>query len=168
VILVFDFVILPNGVPSQLRYEHPILSQYCTSYGLTPDRSRDLAEIFNLVTTDTALFRALNDLIEAITMPHIALINCGRVMDNIRRQIVPKLDGTKAWEAMGAELNMSRPYRKFISDHSTGPRHGDSTFVPGSISAEVVKRTWIIMDRYLEYRKRGKKALTSPQFPELV
>lgn len=168
VTLVFEFVILPDGVPSTLRYNDPELPKYCTSYGLNFSRSFDLNAVFNLVMTDPTLFMALDDLIQTLTLHHSAEVNCGRVLDRIRRQIAQNLDGTKAWEAMGKTLNISRPYREFISKQSTGPRHGDSTFIPGEISREVVKRTWIIMDRYFEYRKRGKQPLVAPQFPELV
>jgi hypothetical protein len=168
VIAVFEFVILPDGTPSTLRFHDASLAQYVKSYRLSATPTADLSAIAEIVVKDPRLFRALNDLIEAITIPHMASVNCGRVIDSIRRQIAPTLDGTKAWEVMGKALNIARSYRELISKQSVGPRHGDGAFIPGPESVEVVKRTWIIMDRYLEYRKRGEVHLTLPEFPELV
>lgn len=129
---------------------------------------QDLRAIANIVITDPSLFRALQDIIECITIPHVATVNCGRIIDGIRRQIAPGLGAKQGWPAMHKALNVSQKYQEYISEISTGPRHADPAFVSGQITAEVVKRTWIIMDRYLEYRKRGKAILTAPEFPELV
>ena len=54
---------------------------------------------------------------------------------------------------------------------SFNPRHGDRKFVSEEITSEIIRRTWIIMDRYFEYRKRAKGAkgaLKAPDFPELA
>lgn len=114
------------------------------------------------------LFIALDDLIRSITEQHTSLANCGRVLDRIRRMIAPSLDRAAAWREMHKALNISRGYQEWVSKQSTGTRHGDNTFVPGSVSSEVIQRTWAILNRFLEYRKRGNQPLTPPDFSELM
>jgi hypothetical protein len=121
-----------------------------------------------MVITDPPLFRALQDMIECLTIPHVAAVNCGRIVDGIRRQIAPALVAKQGWAAMQKALNISRSYQEYISGISTGPRHADPSFIPGSTNIDIVRRTWIILDRYLEYKKRGETILTPPDFPELV
>lgn len=169
-ICVFEFAIMPDGTPSTLRLQQPDLAQYCTSYKLgdpRPESQENFNKVAMLVAMDPALFATLNDLTETISVPQVAATNCGRVIDSIRRQIAPTMSGGQAWGAMHRALNIARPYQEFVSDKSKGPRHGDRSFVPGADLIEVTTRTWIIMDRYIEYRKREKTNLTAPEFPLL-
>jgi hypothetical protein len=68
---------------------------------------------------------------------------------------------------MHKALNITRDYQQYITDQSKGPRHGDPQFVEGTITREVSMRTWSIMNRFLEYRKRGNQPLMGPDFPLL-
>jgi hypothetical protein len=165
---VFEFAILPDRTPSTLRFCDPSLAQYCRSYSLDPSRMQDLQTITDIVAKEPPLSRTLNDVIECITIPHVATINCGRIIYSIRKQIAPGLGAKQGWPAMHKALNVSQAYQEYISTVSTGPRHGDSAYVSGRVTTEIVKRTWTIMDRYLEYRKRGKTILTAPDFPQLA
>jgi hypothetical protein len=76
-------------------------------------------------------------------------------------------DQPRAWAAMQAALNISQPYQKRISALSTSPRHADRSFINGADVTEALKRTWTVMNRFFEYRKRGKKPLVPPDFPLL-
>jgi hypothetical protein len=167
-IVTLDTFIDTAGTPSQIILTAPALQPLCTAYGLEDARQGDFAAVYNIVITEPALFRAINDLIAAITFPHCSTVNCGRVIDSIRRMISPTLDGGAAWQAMHQALNVSRPYQEWISKQSTGPRHADPAFVPGAVTTELVHRTWVIMNRFLEYRKRGNQSLTAPDFPQCV
>jgi hypothetical protein len=158
-----DSLILPDGTSSSLVMHDPSLVPLCTAYGL----QRDLNKVIQMVASDPALFRCLNDLVEAITLPHVSLVNCGRVIDSIRRMIAPDSEDQPAWQAMHKALNLSRSYQELVSQRSTGPRHGESAFVPGEVTAEITHRTWVIMNRFLEYRKQGNQQLTAPDFPLL-
>jgi hypothetical protein len=166
-IVTLDTLIDPNGTSSALIFHDPSLPILCTTFGLEPARQRDFDATFRAVLMEPPLFMALNDLIAAITLPHCSLVNCGRVVDSIRRMISPTLEGSAAWQAMHQALNVSRPYQEWISKQSTGPRHADPAFVPGTITTDVTQRTWAIMNRFLEYRKRGNQPLTAPDFPQL-
>jgi len=68
---------------------------------------------------------------------------------------------------MHGVLNISRDYQQWISEQAKGPRHGDPAFVPGDVTVEITHRTWVVMNRFLEYRKRGNQPLTAPDFPLL-
>jgi hypothetical protein len=169
-ICVLEFAILPDGTPSILRLTDPRLGQYCNSYKLgdpDPANQKTFNDVAVMIATDWEFFLTLNDLVESITTPQIAAINCGRVIDSIRRQIAPTLSANAAWQEMHKALNISRSYQEFISDKSKGPRHGDRKFISGADLAEITKRTWTVMDRYIEYRLRNKKSLTEPKFPLL-
>jgi hypothetical protein len=167
-IVTLDTLIDPEGRPSALIFTAPALPPLCTAFGLGPDKGGDFDVVFRMVLAEAPLFMALNDLIATITLPHCSLVNCGRVVESIRRMISPTLEGAAAWRAMHQALNISRPYQEWISKQSTGPRHGDPAFTPGTTTTEVTRRTWGIMNRFFEYRKRGNKPLTAPDFPELI
>jgi hypothetical protein len=166
-VVIIETVIGPDGMPNALLPQDPRLKPLVTAYAL--DRQPDFARVFEIVATEPPLFRALNDLIESITVAHVACVNCGRVIDSIRRIITPigTISDKQAWQAMHTALNISAVYQKCVSDQATGPRHGDPSFIPGNIVSEVTHRTWTVMNRFLEYRKRGNQPLVSPEFPLL-
>ena len=70
---------------------------------------------------------------------------------------------------MRRHLNVTESYIKLITDTSMPPRHGqrfvylDDTAILG----EIAKRTWNIVNRFLEYRKGGSKELHIIDFPLL-
>jgi hypothetical protein len=167
--VILETFIDPNGAPSAILPTDPAIPALCTSYSLDPSRGADLGAIYQFVLTEPPLYRALNDLIESITVPHVCTVNCGRVIDSIRRMITPNLStpAGQAWGAMHRALNVSREYQEWISEQSKGPRHGDPSFVPGNIATEMTHRSWIIMNRYFEYRKRGNQPLPDAEFPIL-
>jgi hypothetical protein len=168
--VVLETFIDPRGMPSIIFPTDPRMTALCTAYSLDPSRLADLGAVYSLILTEPPLFRALNDLIESISVPHVAPVNCGRVVDGIRRMITPptsSLTTAQAWQAMHNALNVSRVYLEWISNQSTGPRHGDPTFVPGNVTMDVTLRTWTIMNRFLEYRKRSNTPLAAPEFPLL-
>lgn len=167
--VVLETVIWPDGTPEAIRFYDPATPSLCTAYNLDPERQADLDAVYRLVLTDAPLLGALHDLVEVLSVAHVACVNCGRVIDAIRRMITPPGVGLDrhAWQAMHSALNVSREYLEWISKQAPGPRHGDRTFVPGDITTEVTHRTWAVMNRFLEYRKRGNQPLTYPDFPLL-
>jgi hypothetical protein len=169
-ICVFEFAILPDGVPCTLRFNDPNLVGLSKSYSLDPSHPNyhKFQGIAVLITTNPPLLATLHDMVDIVAIPNIGIVNAGRVIDSLRRLMFPKMKDAKAWQAMQKALNVSRAYQEYVSNQSTGPRHGDRMYVSASITQEVVKRAWIIFDRYLEYSRRGNQPLTAPEFPELV
>jgi hypothetical protein len=68
---------------------------------------------------------------------------------------------------MRDSLNIDQPYLEFITEHSKGPRHGDVKGSTFSATRETIKRSWIVMNRFLEFRKRGNRPLSLSEFPLL-
>jgi len=165
--VVFEYAILPDGELTLIMPSTPALASLCTAYGLETERRDDLLSVIQMAMTDRRLYRAFNDLIDTQIIPHVSLVNSGRVIDSIRRMIAPGVDGPQAWAAMREALNIAEPYLRWISDQSAGPRHGDPSQISAGAQMDTTERAWKIMNRYLEYRKRGSQPLKDPEFPLL-
>jgi hypothetical protein len=112
--VTLDFAIGENGNSSYLIAGNPSLASLCTSYKLT-----DVSAMM-----DITLGRALNDLILAISTPHVSPINCGRAIDGIKHITSGNSrDDKKAWKMMRDTLQIDEQYIRFIMTHSTDPRH---------------------------------------------
>lgn len=130
----------------------------------------DIVAVQMLCLGDPRLHLALNDLIVAIAVPGQITINCARAIEGLRHLMMPENDPTRklGWLFMQEELNISRNYREFINKNSTGHRHGEQHLIEGSIVQEALVRSWVIFNRYIEYRKRGGQRLSDPEFPLLI
>jgi len=166
--VVFEYAILPDGEIAPIMLQTPALASLCTAYGLEPERYEDLLAVIQMVIADRNLYKSFNDLIDTQITPHISLINGARVIESIRWMIAPNVKReAPAWAAMHKALNLSEAYLKWITEQSKGPRHGDPSQVSASAQLEATERAWKIINRYLEYRKRGSQPLAEPEFPEL-
>jgi hypothetical protein len=145
------------------------LGPLCTAFTITSEEpSKSFNEVAGLVFKETSLFMALNELIETVSYPHVSVTNCARVVERLRHLIAPNVHKKQqSWRVLRQTLRVEKAYLEFITKHSTGPRHGDPTFVPGNIAQESMRRTWIIMNRFLEFRKRGNQPLPEAEFPLL-
>lgn len=142
-----------------LMHEH--LSPLCTSY----DLEHGFNEVWAIVQGDKELFGILNDLVASITTPHVSVVNCARAIDGIRNLISTKKND---WAAMHKALWVDAPYLMFISEHSKGPRHGNRGYVDGPTVDTLLQRSWSVMNRFLEYRKRKGIDLPESEFPTLT
>jgi hypothetical protein len=89
-------------------------------------------------------------------------------MEHLRNLITPRQGKAQGWANMRELLNVELPYLKLITDNSLGPRHGDFSGSSAPDVFEARKRSWIIMSRYLEFKKRGGIAsLPLASFPLL-
>jgi hypothetical protein len=159
--LILEELITPAGVVLQVLAHNPKLPKLCTAFSKAADATpeRTLEAMTRLVIREPPLFLALNDLITAATIPGQVAVNCGRAIEGLRVIMVPNDPNRKqGWVALQDNLNVARSYREFITTTSTGPRHGDRTDIPEQTSQEVIERSWVIMNRFLEYRKRGSAA----------
>ena len=170
VIVTLDSFIAPGGVTSPIMFHDPRLAALCTSFSLDPARQTEYHTLLTIAITDINLLFALNDMIEAITIPHVSLVNCARAMDRLKHLIAsPNAKDPQAWRQMRDALQISEDYLKYITEYSKGPRHGRPGHRSGIVTSETARRAWIIMDRYFEYRKRGgSNPLPVSSFPVLV
>jgi len=168
--LILETMIDPLGTTTPLVFTDPRLAPLCRSFSINsslPDPRFD--QVCQFVLTEPPLFFALNDLIASITLPHESSVNCARAVERLRNLVAsPDLPRKDAWAYFRKSLNISKEYLEFVTMYSTGPRHGNSTHIPGDITAELLRRAWIIMDRFLEFRKRGNAVLPVSEFPILA
>jgi hypothetical protein len=168
--LIFEELIGPDEEIRLILPLNPQLPRLCTAFSAAPDAMPDctLEAMTRLVIREPSLFLALNDLIVAVTVPGQVAVNCGRAIEGLRKIMVPNDPSRKlGWAALQSNLNVERSYRELITDTSTGPRHGDRADIPDNLSQEVIERSWVIMNRFLEYRKRGNVPLLVSEFPVL-
>lgn len=124
--------------------------------------------LLNIILREPPLFRAMRDLISGTMEPHASAVNCGRVVDALRRLIAPNLERKQGWARFRSILRVERPYVELITNTATAPRHGSFDRIKGDVTNEIAIRTWTLMNRYLEYRKRGNQPLPEAEFPVLA
>jgi hypothetical protein len=163
--VVLEALVDPSGSRSAILPKDDVLASLCTAFTLTDG----FDAVHAMVLEDWRLFGVLNDLIEAITLPHISLVNCARAVERLRYLIaLPDSNTKSAWKQMRDALRIDEVYLRFITDHSTDPRHGRPVYVPGRVTTEVAHRAWTVMNRYFEYRKNGSSPLSANDFPLLT
>jgi hypothetical protein len=169
--VILDEAITPDGVVQSLRPAHPTLGQLCTVTNTNPHIPGAFNfEVLNTIIREPALFLALRDLISALSDADLAVVHCARAVEGLRNLIVPnEPDRGKAWGIFQENLNLDRAYREYITALSTGPRHGDRTRSNTSAEVdEILQRSWIIMNRFMEFRKCGSQPLLAPEFALLT
>jgi hypothetical protein len=109
---------------------------------------------------------AFDALTYSLDFPDMAVVNCAHTIEHIRHIMAPGRDRKVGWEIMRNTLNIDKDYLESVSKTSVGPRHGD--FSPEFLNSNARIRAWTVMNRYLEFRKRGgKDALPLSEFPLL-
>jgi len=159
-------VIYDEGMPLPISPLNMSVIPLCVAYQVnSPDQSV-LNKVYDIVLSDPWLALALNDLVSALALPHVSAVVCGRAMDSIKHLIATAgSSASRAWRQMRDALQIDEAYLKFITDTSAGPRHARPIVVPGDIQKEVIRRSWIIMDRYLELQKKGRSTVAIVRVP---
>lgn len=170
--LMWDTIKRPDGVTGPIGKFNPELGAICKSYKFPPQNALDSAEfmrVLNIVTAEPNLMGAIMDVADTLANFHQTPTNCGRALDGIKKSIAPGLEPGAAWGVLQNILRVSKPYREYVTTRATNPRHGDrSTAMPANVISEILRRTWNILDRYIEFRKRGGQPLPENEFPELT
>ncbi|HEX3431650.1 MAG TPA: hypothetical protein VHT03_12265 [Rhizomicrobium sp.] len=161
---ILDRWIRPDdGIESILLMMDNRLPPLCTSI----HSDADFNTIFRAIVESHSLMRLLGDLIDAISIPHEGPASCARAVEGLKWLIASDRSDSAAWESMRSALNLDRAYLIFITKHSTDIRHGKAPRIEGPICMEIILRSWIIMNRFFEYLKRGKTPLPVAEFPLL-
>jgi hypothetical protein len=166
--LVFETITLPNGVTTEIRPGNETLGKECTAYSAA---GPDMLTLLPLIMAEPQIHYCLRDLNELLSVPNRVNINCGRVIDAIRNMILPtppEGDRRASWAKMQSVLNLDPKCVRYIGDSSVPHRHGDFVPFDGKTTSDLSERTWKIMNRFLEYRKRQNQPLTAPEFPLLA
>jgi len=170
--LTWDTIKTPDGAVLKLQKVNSPLADLCTSYTFPPQtaqQSEEFERVFRLVLAEPNLQGSMMDLADALANFHQTPINCGRVLDSLRKTIAPGVEPGPAWGIFQTLLRVSQSYRAFVTSNSTDYRHGDrENGLPEATMKQIFHRTWKIMDRFIEFRKRGSVQLPDDEFPELV
>ncbi|WP_321917300.1 MULTISPECIES: hypothetical protein [Paraburkholderia] len=160
--VIFDTYVVPAGETVPIIHTMHELDGICTAYSL--DCHFD--EVCAQVLQRPLLFMALRELISAISLPHVSPVECARAMDRLKHLIArPGSTDKSAWHQMREALHVEEAYLRFITDHSANPRHGQPGHTSGAVTTEVTRRAWVVMNRYLEYLRRGALELDPIAFP---
>jgi hypothetical protein len=162
--IVLDQIIQPSGKLSPIHLKEKELTRHITAF----DES-NFEQVALIVMKDRSLHLALRDFTEGMRQSYIGTIGIARAVDGFCQAFVPAGKKRDAgWEPMREALNASEDYVKAISKISTGPRHADWGDLGEIETRKIVERAWILMNRFLEYRKRGNQPLPLSEFPLLV
>lgn len=127
----------------------------------------DFFSILRKLSQNPFAIRAMRDLIGSLTSFQFASISCARAIETIRRSMSPNAKVPEQWRIFRENLHLERSYIDPIIDQSANPRHGDPfIYSPQEIDLTLVK-TFEIMNRYLEFLKRGQRPLPIEDFPIL-
>ena len=168
--LIFEKIVHPDGSITDIHLVgSPELRANCTVIKNKPETDeerRAMGQVMGIVMREPAMFMLLNDLTECLSIPHMIPLNCGRVIDGLRKLVAPG-EPKSSWPIFRDTMHVDEPYVIYISEYSKNPRHGDHKYVDGPTTVEILNRTWAIMNRFLEYRKGGNQPLSFADFPIL-
>src|SRR5262249_22644868 len=98
--------------------------------------------------------------------PHRSVANCARAMEAATQLVSPP--GTSRFNSMlnfYNHLNLSPDFVKLITEtHRTQGADGE---LAEDVRKEITRRSWAVMNRLLEFRKRGSQPLPVSDFPTL-
>jgi hypothetical protein len=124
-------------------------------------------EIWKFVFGDPQLNLIFNDLAMALQFPAYQQIACGRAIDGMRVYLSPDEEPQKGWIHLRKELNVSRKYVDYVWERASEARHRERFDFPANENSESMRRTWVLINRFLEYCLAGKVALSVPKYPLL-
>jgi hypothetical protein len=155
----------PTGTTTQLAPQQPSLAALVSAVKIgTPDFDK----ILQVVLAEPRLFLALRDLIEAISVPHRATVACVRAVRNLGPILGSSGSPDRSWLSLRENLQISRPYLQRITQYVQNPGGGDHAHISDARATDIVHGAWIIMNRILEYLRRGGQPLPVSEFPLLV
>jgi hypothetical protein len=132
------------------------------------DSDAGLLSVFGVVAHEPHLMTVLEDLISGLWSQDHKIINCARSVEAIRQLVAGyHLEPNAQWPIFRVALNVERSYLDLIMDYSTDPRHGKKDSAPTNEVNTIMERTWILIDRFFNYRVGGNKRLDESLFPIL-
>ncbi len=105
----------PTGVSKIFQLLDASLGSLCTAYDMPPTTPQSIAnfqEVAYLVAGEPALLGSMNDLAQSLANHHLSLINCGRVLDSLRKAIAPNVIAAKGWPLLHSAVNVNSDYLK--------------------------------------------------------
>lgn len=127
-------------------------------------RMQKLEGLVSLLSTGKGLYLqlCLSDLREAIRSTRDTGFFCYRAVESLRQHFVIekgiKKDGV-SWEKLRCELGVEREIIDFIKEFADPVRHGYIIEIPPSERADILSKTWDVVDKFIEYGLNGYKQL---------
>lgn len=164
--VIFETFAEPGRENLPLHVRDSDLAALVTAFSLdTPEFQKAL----KIVIEEPNLFHALRDLIDATSSAFKVVPHCAKAIETLRALLTPPGAGREqGWSIMRDNLQINEKFLKLITSQSIAPRHGDHQAIPAAMTEEVSKRSWIVMNRFLEFRMRGSQPLPLEQFPLLT
>jgi len=135
------------------------------------DRPLTFRELFRLITSGRPssffLHRGFSDLRHAIRSSGNTAFFCFRAIEDMRRSFWKPEDGRHrrpSWERMAAALRIGRGYIVPVKQWRDLQAHGEPKHMTDRERAEILQRTWRVMDRFCAYLFRGEKPLPEEEF----
>lgn len=154
---VIEFFVDPSGERAIMQAHDPLLENLCLIPIPVPSHVMefDVAAILHMLTS-------------SLEEPRLIAVNCARAVEAIAHQISPgERKKTKRWKRLQETLQVTWQYTRQITDISRGPRHGELVEPLNADQLEARRKAWILMGRFLEFRRRGRNALPIAEFPLL-
>jgi hypothetical protein len=148
----FEYYIDPEGTKTLIRVQSTDLAKLCTAI----TSANEFVYVLRLLTESPLFYMALNDLAVALSHHHNTPINCARAIDGLRH-LLSKADASRPeqWAEMHNKLRVTDKYLRFITDSSKLERHGKRHDLDSMTATEIAVRSWTVMNRYIEFKKRG-------------
>jgi len=169
-VVILDSLVTPEGEEKRLLPSNPHLVGISSlpASGGPYLKNVGLGNMLPIVVGDIRLMASLRDLVMAIGYAGTAAIDCARAIEGLRMIVQPDGDKKKGWHLLQCKLNLSEDYIKHVTKASEKPRHGNREHMPGEAIDEITKRSWMIMNRFLEFSSRGGlEPLPFSEFPLL-
>ena len=160
-----DKIILPDGKIADTHCKELEFPKQMTALA----QQSDFEQVVLIALSDHSLRLALRDLTDALRQAYIGTIGAARAVESIRNYFIPEGRERKhGWELMRTALNVTKPYIESITHLSRGPRHADWSGGGDEVEGrKTTERAWVLMNRFLEYRKGGDQPLPLSDFPLL-
>jgi hypothetical protein len=163
--LILEKLILPNGEMKWVYCKEQEFPKYMTAI----HKQEGFNQAIVLAISNHTLSMILRDITDGLRSNYQGVIGAARAMDGICNHFVPDgMTRKDGWPLMQKALNASENYIKSITRRSEGPRHANwDDYSAEKENREAAERAWILVNRFLEYRKRGDQPLPSSDFPFL-
>jgi len=108
---------------------------------------------------------ALLDLTLAVKYPKDSTFFCFRCIESLRKFFSDNKG--EGWGLFYKNLNISTSLKQILEDFAKETRHGGSKAVTSETREDILKNTWVIVDRFIIYAINDEKPLTKLGYSEL-
>lgn len=168
--VILDSCVLPDGTENSIHLTADDVGKLVSAIQRDAEgRLHGHADAFRRLFEQPQAVFALHDLTQCLSHPDLTAINVGRMLDGLRKLIIgSSVADDQAWAKFRDTLRVDRAYISLITEQSKEPRHGYRLDLAEPERAVLLNRGWTLMNRFIEYRKRGSSSpLPISEFPIL-